>query len=1102
MEAKKNYIYQRSHRSHDSRRKYGAKQQSQSFKSTKVDMPQRTLSPGNRNIPADAANRSTAELPNHTAGTLVKSTPNNNQDFRRRHKPDILTMKREPQLLPKADTTAIKDKSRRLVMSDISIQSIHPDRARQDPRPSVMSDMSIHRQQQDNTPTVNMKRQESNYSIMSENAMLKKQLRQSIKIDMAKQESKQSLVPHIPTGRKESTDSLTSEAPSPKIQTRHHTEVLPLKPNPLKALFMNDGIRRIDFVLVCFAEDAEKEMPWLDTFKDNLWSYGLQLELEQGEAEHAEYHFIKVHATWDALLRCAEVIALNMPVALNDAVEKKTFSDRFWASSFMKRFGYNRRLFPETKRYFVAPFSRAREEEFLIEDRDTFFSDAQRSVVVHRYLSRAEFDPNPVDPTRSKYGYQRLLAEGLLVAAYPLHSELKLEEEVDPNSNDSKEKKDEGYGETESERIYNMRMALHKTWAGWRNVFKFQPLEEIKDYFGANIAIYFCWLGFYTTMLCPIAFVGILATLLGVYNTAIDHNVIHDAVDNICGYSHESSEEGQIVMCPTCDKCHYWKLSQACWSTELESIIGDNDYNLAFTMAVGVWSAVFLKLWKRQTAVLQADWHVKDVEEEDIVRPQFLAMRGKRRPNPVTNEMEPYMSSFRKLFARTSSVSVIMVILSVAMCSTLGIILYREIAAALLQKDDRFDSQNAGIVVKITGAFLNLCMVMCFSTLYTNIAKRMTDYEMPRTRLQWETSYILKMFVFQFANNHAALLYVAFIRDKVVGYPGGYNRILGVARLKECDFAGCNLELGILLAMNMIGRSVLDNIMEVYVPEVKSFVKRKWIAWWKGTKDSNDHGAKYRWEQDFLLDENPELGLIAEYSEIVLQYSLVTMYVAAFPLAPLVALFNNLIEIRIDARKFTLQQRRPIARRAKSIGIWLDILTFISYFGIVTNALLIGFSSQFIQRQIYSHSYSDEGSYNQFRLSIFNTSDYKRDPYSKPLLYKGEEPPAQCRYVGFRHPEYPYDHTYAFWKVLTWSLVFSVLYVLVLGLLASLVNYLVSDIPYKQKVQLKREQYLAKQAMLRYLKPDTIGIGFFDQGHRVTITKSVRSDSVLTEEDG
>lgn len=55
----------------------------------------------------------------------------------------------------------------------------------------------------------------------------------------------------------------------------------------------------------------------------------------------------------------------------------------------------------------------------------------------------------------------------------------------------------------------------------------------------------------------------------------------------------------------------------------------------------------------------------------------------------------------------------------------------------------------------------------------------------------------------------------------------------------------------------------------------------------------------------------------------VIQFGMVTLFVASFPLAPLFALLNNIIEIRLDAKKFVLELRRPIAAKAKDIGTFL-----------------------------------------------------------------------------------------------------------------------------------------------------------------------------------
>ena len=98
--------------------------------------------------------------------------------------------------------------------------------------------------------------------------------------------------------------------------------------------------------------------------------------------------------------------------------------------------------------------------------------------------------------------------------------------------------------------------------------------------------------------------------------------------------------------------------------------------------------------------------------------------------------------------------------------------------------------------------------------------------------------------------------------------------------------------------------------------------------------------------------------IISPYT--VIQYGFVTIFVAAFPLAPFFAWLNNVIEIRLDAHKFVQVFRRPVAERAQDIGAWFYLLRFITSLCVVTNALLIAVTSQFIDRELYSRVYSDE----------------------------------------------------------------------------------------------------------------------------------------------
>lgn len=69
----------------------------------------------------------------------------------------------------------------------------------------------------------------------------------------------------------------------------------------------------------------------------------------------------------------------------------------------------------------------------------------------------------------------------------------------------------------------------------------------------------------------------------------------------------------------------------------------------------------------------------------------------------------------------------------------------------------------------------------------------------------------------------------------------------------------------------------------------------------------------------------------------MLQYGFVTIFVAAFPLAPLFALINNVLEMRLDAKKLLTCYRRPVPQRVSDIGVWYRILDSIGKLSVITN---------------------------------------------------------------------------------------------------------------------------------------------------------------------
>ena len=110
---------------------------------------------------------------------------------------------------------------------------------------------------------------------------------------------------------------------------------------------------------------------------------------------------------------------------------------------------------------------------------------------------------------------------------------------------------------------------------------------------------------------------------------------------------------------------------------------------------------------------------------------------------------------------------------------------------------------------------------------------------------------------------------------------------------------GCLIELAQQLAVIMVGKQCINNAQEIIIPKLK--------AWWHQKKLDEGGEVESQIESDYRLVGNE--GLFQEYLEMVLQFGFITIFVAAFPLAPLFALLNNWVEIRLDAQKFVRDTR-------------------------------------------------------------------------------------------------------------------------------------------------------------------------------------------------
>ncbi|PAA51585.1 hypothetical protein BOX15_Mlig001965g3 [Macrostomum lignano] len=493
-------------------------------------------------------------------------------------------------------------------------------------------------------------------------------------------------------------------------------------------------------------------------------------------------------------------------------------------------------------------------------------------------------------------------------------------------------------------------------------------------------------------------------------------------------------------MCPLCDdkdseSCKYWYLSDMCGYI-LISYLFDNHGTLVYSMFASFWES-----WKRQSAILASRWDMVDyIEMQERARPEYTSKCTEFAEDPITGLIEPHFSHAKRLPRLLVGLFSLLFLMFLSVCCLLLMLLFRAVVMAAMFKNKLFRSAALS-VANTTSASANFLLVLMLEYLCYYVAFGTTEWEMHRTQTEFENQVIIKVFLFELFNYYLSISYTAFFKANLSGKPGDYNRLFG-SRFVECLNGSCMFELTQYLAIIFIFNQLFAQASELLYPKLCLLLHRGSVGFPAEQKNSSK-----QWEADFALIPYQN-GLFWEYLEAVMQFGFVTLFVPAFPLAPLFALINNLVEIRLDARKLVLETRRPRPERAQSIGIWFSMLKFIAYLATISNATLMAFTSEFLPTTVYTILYNKglEG-YKNFTLNFAppNTT-------SEPCRYNG----------GFSQ----HQHSEFYWKLMAARIILTLSFQQVVFAVSRLVSWAIPDVPSQVENRNQRQKYLARKSLI------------------------------------
>ncbi|XP_063146775.1 anoctamin-8 isoform X2 [Candoia aspera] len=396
-------------------------------------------------------------------------------------------------------------------------------------------------------------------------------------------------------------------------------------------------------------ENCDVLMTLADTTDDHtlLWllnhiRLGIpELIIQIRHHRHTRVYAFFVTATYESLLRGADEIGLRKPV-------KAEFGGGMRSFSCEEDYIYEN---IENELYFFTSQERQNIIRYWLEN-----LRAKQGEVLHNIHF---LEGQPIIP--------ELAARGILQQVFPIHEQ----------------------------RILNRLM---KSWV--QAICEAQPLDEICDYFGVKIAMYFAWLGFYTSaMVYPAVFGSLLYTFT------------------------ENDQTSRDICC------------------------------VIFAIFNVIWSTLFLEEWKRRGAEFAYKWGTLDTPAESIEepRPQF---RGVKRISPVTNAEEFYYPPWKRLlFQCLVSLPICIFCLSFVFLTMLGCFELQEFVLSI---------KELPRLVRFLPKIMLAVIVTACDEVYRKIAYWLNDMENYRLQSAYEKHLIIKMVLFQFVNSYLSLFYIGF----------------------------------------------------------------------------------------------------------------------------------------------------------------------------------------------------------------------------------------------------------------------------------------------------------------------------------------------------
>jgi anoctamin-10/anoctamin-7 len=222
-------------------------------------------------------------------------------------------------------------------------------------------------------------------------------------------------------------------------------------------------------------------------------------------------------------------------------------------------------------------------------------------------------------------------------------------------------------------------------------------------------------------------------------------------------------------------------------------------------------------------------------------------------------------------FRISVSVSVISTLIMIVLAVVTGIFILRIILSSTSALN--VGGTNLGSIIT---AIINAVQIQVLNAIYQTVAVYLNDYENHRTDTQYEDALIAKVFIFQFVNSFSSLFYIAFVKPYIPD-------------IDPC-VVGCMQELSTSLGTIFLTRLATGSILSVAIPYYAQKARIKKESKGADPKDLSDVELAFMQEEYHVM-----LGTFQLYAALAIQFGYTTMFIAAYPLATVMAFVSNYV---------------------------------------------------------------------------------------------------------------------------------------------------------------------------------------------------------------